>query len=175
MRSYKEQRCSLLAGCSPTCDKSWMANIAGHHALRKGRVSLPGQIYLLTAVIDGRIPHFTNLELARTACRVMLKRRTWGDANALCWVLMPDHWHGLIELGERDQLSAVMNRFKSLISKALRPQMPTPFRWARGFHDHALRHDEDLLAVAQYIIGNPVRAGLVADVNDYPYWNSAWT
>jgi len=87
---------------------------------------------------------------------------------------MPDHWHGLIELGERDDLSIVMNRFKSLISKQLRQGMHEPCIWARGFHDHALRHDEDLHAAARYIIANPVRAGLVDQVNDYPYWNATW-
>ncbi|HEV7121871.1 MAG TPA: transposase [Rhodanobacter sp.] len=151
-----------------------MANPSGHQALRKGRVSLSGQIYLLTIVTESRIPHFTDTELARTACRMMLAPRVWGDANALCWVLMPDHWHGLVELGDHDDLSVVMNRFKSLLSKAVQSLARVPFRWARGFHDHALRRDEDLLAAARYIIANPVRAGLVTKVNDYPYWNSTW-
>ena len=174
MRSYKRWCFLLLVAYSTMRDKSQMANTTGHQALRKGRVSLPRQIYLLTTVTEGRTPYFSNVELACTACRAMLERRTWGDANALCWVLMPDHWHGLIELGEHDDLSVVMNRLKSRISKALQPQTQTPFRWARGFHDHALRKDEDLLTAARYIIANPVRAGLVSDINDYPYWNSSW-
>jgi putative transposase len=171
---YMIGRNPLLVACSNVRQKPCMANASGHQALREGRVSLPGQIYLLTTVTERRIAHFTDTELARTACRTMLARRVWGDAHALCWVLMPDHWHGLIELGDHDDLSVVMNRLKSLLSKAVRPLAPTSFRWARGFHDHALRRDEDLLAAARYIVANPVRAGLVTNVNDYPYWNSAW-
>ena len=149
-----------------------MTNSAGHQALRKGRCSLPGQIYLLTTVTADRIPYFLDLRLARTTCRLMIEPKAWGDACLLCWVLMPDHWHGLIELGEHDDLSLVMNRFKSLASKQPGQGQRNTLTWARGFHDHALRHDEDVHAAADYIIANPVRAGLVEHVNDYPYWHS---
>lgn len=173
VRSYTIAGSSLLFACAPMRDKSWMVT-TGHMALRKGRVSLPGHIYLLTTVTENRAPHFATTDLARTVCRMMLEHRTWGDATALCWVLMPDHWHGLIELGDHDDLSVVMNRFKSLTSKALQPLARMSFRWARGFHDHAMRQDENLLVAARYIIANPIRAGLATDVNDYPYWNSTW-
>jgi len=46
--------------------------------------------------------------------------------------------------------------------------------WQEGFHDHALRREEDLQATARYIIGNPVRAGLVPSVRDYPHWDAIW-
>ncbi len=174
VRSYDMSRGFLLAGLSSFRQISCMTSTAGHHKLRKGRVSLPGQIYLLTTVTIDRIPHFLDPGLARATCRLTMEHRTWGDARALCWVLMPDHWHGLIELGERDDLSIVMNRFKSLASKQRGQGQKKPPTWARGFHDHALRYDEDLHAAAAYIIANPVRAGLVENVNDYPYWNSAW-
>jgi putative transposase len=151
-----------------------MTHPAGHHALRKGRVTIPGQIYLLTTVTADRLPHFLDIALARAACRSMIELKTWGDADLICWVLMPDHWHGLIALGERDNLSLVMNRLKSLTRKALARAGYGGDVWARGFHDHALRKDEDIHAAARYIIANPIRAGLVADANDYPYWNCAW-
>ena len=41
-------------------------------------------------------------------------------------------------------------------------------------HDRALRRDEDLLAVARYIVANPLRAGLVRRVGDYPLWDAVW-
>ena len=34
--------------------------------------------------------------------------------------------------------------------------------------------DEDLVAVARYIVANPVRAGLVKNVRDYPHWDAVW-
>ena len=120
------------------------------------------------------MPWFLNVEFARATCRLMIEPMAWGDARPLCWVLMPDHWHGLIELGERDDLSLIMNRFKSITSKHIRQMQPIPCIWSRSFHDHALRHDEDIYAAARYIIANPVRAKLVGRTGDYPYWNCAW-
>ncbi|SFK67892.1 REP-associated tyrosine transposase [Rhodanobacter glycinis] len=151
-----------------------MENSPGHQALRKGRTSIPGQIYLLTTVTVDRTPWFLDEKLAKTICRLIIEDRTWGDARLLCWILMPDHWHGLVELGERNDLAQVMNRFKSLVSKRLRQTGPHARIWAHGFHDHALRHDEDIRTTARYIIANPLRAGLAERVGDYPYWNCIW-
>ena len=87
---------------------------------------------------------------------------------------MPDHWHGLVALGEHDGLALVMNRVKSLVSKRLRLIEPNASIWAQGFHDHALRRDEDIQAAARYIIANPLRAGLAERAGDYPYWDCIW-
>jgi hypothetical protein len=46
--------------------------------------------------------------------------------------------------------------------------------WQPNFHDRALRIDEDRKAVARYVIANPVRAGLVERVGDYPFWDAIW-
>ena len=46
--------------------------------------------------------------------------------------------------------------------------------WQTGFHDHALRREEDLAATARYLIANPLRAGLVQRVGDYPFWDAVW-
>ena len=87
---------------------------------------------------------------------------------------MPDHWHGLIEL-EHEELHLVVNRFKSATALAVNDVLcrrgPV---WARAYHDHAVRSDEDLPALARYVIMNPVRAGLVTRVGDYPFWDAAW-
>ncbi|WP_404580091.1 transposase [Dyella koreensis] len=73
---------------------------------------------------------------------------TWGDAQVLCWIFMPDHWHGLVQLGANDDISLVMNRFKAVTTKRLRADFPRQV-WARGFHDHALRRDEGVITAAQ--------------------------
>jgi REP element-mobilizing transposase RayT len=151
-----------------------MQNPPGHQALRRGRTSLPGHIYLLTTTTADRKPWFLDMDFALATCQLMIEPKTWGDARPLCWVLMPDHWHGLVELGERDDLALVMNRFKSVTSKRIRQTEPISRIWARGFHDHALRRDEDIHAVARYIIANPLRAKLVDRAGDYPYWDCVW-
>ena len=46
--------------------------------------------------------------------------------------------------------------------------------WQAGFHDRALRAEVDVRAAARYLVANPLRAGLVVSVGDYPYWNAIW-
>ena len=41
--------------------------------------------------------------------------------------------------------------------------------WQEGYYDHGLRDDEDYRAGVRYVMQNPIRAGLVRRVEDYPY------
>ena len=146
----------------------------GRSALRRGRVSTPGQVYLITVTTRYRQPVFGNHEAARVASRVIHASTHWGDAQLLAWVLMPDHWHGLLELGE-EPLDRVVARFKAAVSRELHASGLFEGKlWDRSFHDHALRREERLLGVARYIAGNPIRAGLVDSVLAYPCWNAVW-
>ncbi len=81
---------------------------------------------------------------------------------------MPDHWHGLLQLDD-EPLGRVVNRFKAGVTRALHASYGRDGRnWDRSFHDHALRADEDVRRVARYIVANPLRAGLIDNVLDYP-------
>ena len=142
----------------------------GHHALRAGRRSLPAHAYLLTAVCLDRACRFSNEVDACAAARVLSDRTTWLDAELLAWVLMPDHFHALVVLGERRGLAALMQSAKGRSSHALGQGR----LWSAGYHDRALRSDDDLRIAARYVVANPMRAGLVSRLGDYPYWGSAW-
>jgi len=147
----------------------------GHRNLRARRTSLHGQVYLVTMVTSRRVRLFEDWFVAAAACRRMQQPTTWGDAEALCWVLMPDHWHGLVRLGHSDSLSTSVHRLKACITKAVRAVDRTITSvWARAYHDHAVRHEEALQDVARYLVLNPVRAGIVRRVGDYPFWDAVW-
>jgi putative transposase len=46
--------------------------------------------------------------------------------------------------------------------------------WQENFFEHRIRRDESLGEKAQYILNNPVRAGLVARTEDWSYfWRPA--
>jgi REP element-mobilizing transposase RayT len=97
-----------------------------------------------------------------------------GLANSLAWVVMPDHFHWLVEL-QQGSLSELMQKTKSLSTKAVRQVTGdcSPL-WQRGFHDRALRQEEDLVKMARYVVANPLRAGLVEKLGDYPLWDAIW-
>ena len=142
--------------------------------LRKGRSSVPGQIYLVTSVTKDRRKWFLDFDLGCLASKILNSPQLWPDANLLAWVLMPDHLHLLVELGDRESLELAVQRVKSLVSKELRLSLGPAQIWQPGFHDHALRNSEDVISVARYVIANPIRAGLAKDVGEYPFWGSAW-
>jgi putative transposase len=147
----------------------------GHKALRIGRYSCPGQTYLVTFATKGRNPLFIDPAVAGDAVECMLESSAWESSTLLHWVLMPDHWHGLIVLGEHVPLSPCVARLKGGSARGLRLlYSDIEAVWASGFHDRALRTEEGMAAAADYIDANPVRAGLVREIADYPFVGSVW-
>ena len=136
---------------------------------------MPHHVYLVTTVTRERQPFFRNFAAGCAVARCFEDMRILGDADMLAWVLMPNHVHWLICLGEADTLGAVVNRLKSASARsANRVLHRSGPLWARAFHDHALRAEEDLRRSARYVIANPVRAGLVERIGDYPFWDAVW-
>ncbi len=137
--------------------------------LRKGRVSIPGQIYLITTVTQYRNPVFTDFRAARLLVQSLILEQRRRTADTMAYVIMPDHLHWLLTLGKDKSLSQVVQAIKA--SSAKRIGQPI---WQAGFHDHAVRREEDIKTLARYIIANPLRAGLVDRIGDYPHWDAIW-
>jgi putative transposase len=89
--------------------------------------------------------------------------------TVLAYCFMPDHLHLLLEGAEDSKLIPFVQRFKQVTGHRSKAQQAEPL-WQRSFYDHVLRAEEDIEGVAEYIWGNPVRAGLVADREAYPHW-----
>ncbi|MEO9331403.1 REP-associated tyrosine transposase [Ectopseudomonas guguanensis] len=143
-------------------------------ALRRGRFSESGRVYLLTAVLSEREPLLKNFTLGRLLVAELRDAHENGLAHSLAWVVMPDHLHWLVQL-ESTTLNELMRRVKGRSARRINQRLSrTGPLWQPGFHDRALRQDEDLRAVARYVIANPVRAGLVKRVADYPLWDAVW-
>ena len=143
--------------------------------LRKGRVSITGQIYLVTCVTMQRKKIFSDLSAGRIVVREMAQSERFGSSETLAFVIMPDHFHWMMTVGSLHALSKIVSGVKSHSARMVNRRL---YRhgavWQRGFHDHALRSDEDILRVARYIVANPLRAGLVTRIGDYPLWDTIW-
>ncbi|AJO81835.1 REP-associated tyrosine transposase [Pseudomonas sp. MRSN 12121] len=144
------------------------------HRLLKGRVSEVGRVYSMTLVTEQRRPIFRDFRVGRLAVDQLRQMHEAGRVRSLAWVVMPDHLHWLFELRDRS-LGDVMGWFKSRSSLLINRHLGSQGRlWQKGYHDRALRKEEDLKAIARYIIFNPVRAGLVQRPGDYPLWDAIW-
>jgi len=142
------------------------------HTLRRGRRSISNQIYLLTTVTAQRQPLFADFNASRTLIRAMRFQAERDNICSLAFVVMPDHLHWLVELRGAASLSAVMASVKRFSARHC-PVDREPV-WQPGFHDHALRADDDVRAAARYVVANPLRAGLVKSLWDYPHWDAIW-
>jgi putative transposase len=131
-------------------------------------------VYLVTFVTRERRPLFHDPDAACHAARAITDRRLWYRSRLLAWVLMPDHWHGLIELGAMETLSTCVQRLKANTARPFRTDQASCRVWAPGFHDRALRSGDDLRTAARYVVSNPLRAGIVRNIGSYPYWDAVW-
>ena len=139
-----------------------------YNDLRKGRVSQSGAVYHITAVTQGRTPHFASLETGRKVVRELMALQAEGRAETLCYVVMPDHLHWLMVLHE-GKLSDAVRLLKGRSSRAIGHAV-----WQANYFDHAVRNDEDVRKMARYIVANPLRARLVDRLGDYSLWNAVW-
>ena len=79
-------------------------------------------------------------------------------------VVMPDHVHVVVLFPEvAKRVQTVLSKWKEWTAKTLK------IDWQRDFFEHRLRKEESFREKADYILANPVRAGLVERVEDWPY------
>ncbi len=143
--------------------------------LRKGRVSLAQQAYLVTACTVERKTTFKDFHCAQAAAASFSARNVRHDAQLLSWVLMPDHAHWVVQLGPDAPLGRVVQSIKSRSAREVNRRLRRKGAvWQPGFHDRLIRTDQDLLGVCRYVVANPLRAGLVQVIGDYPFWDAIW-
>ena len=146
----------------------------GSHLLRTGRTSVINQHYLITATTKDRKPVLNQPEIAE----IILSSLFWLEKQDKMIfdvaVVMPDHLHFVAGL-TKGSLAQLIHSLKSYTAHEINKHLKKkgPF-WQAQYHDHAIRKDEDLNEIVRYALNNPVRAGLVKDFHDYPYWYCKW-
>jgi hypothetical protein len=80
-------------------------------------------------------------------------------------VVMPDHVHLLVAVGESTDLAGAVRLFKRRLTPLLRK---SGLRWQQAYFDHRMRTAEDRLPVLLYIYLNPYRAGLLSQDERWP-------
>jgi putative transposase len=147
----------------------------GSRELRKGRFSQEGALYFVTFSCLGRRRLFLKQEQVQVIfdCLAWLSAKGFIDLH-FC-IVMPDHVHLVLQLIGRKSLSDVVKSLKQYTSRQIRAQLAlTEPVWQGQYHDHMIRRDESLAEIIQYCWFNPVRAGIVEDPSDYPFWRSKY-
>jgi len=90
------------------------------------------------------------------------------------FVVMTDHFHGILFLTEETQgpapkrpgLPYIIRSFKSQSARRInlvRGETGIPV-WQRGYYDHIVRNESELASIRKYILSNPSQRGA-----DYQY------
>lgn len=127
-------------------------------------------VYLITICVAGRRPGFQDHALARCAIEAVTKTRL--DLSWLVgrYVLMPDHLHMFCSPVAPDcELSEFVGRLKSVSTRAASACGWHGVLWQKEFHDHLLRGFGSYERKWQYVLQNPVRAGLCEHASDWPW------
>jgi REP element-mobilizing transposase RayT len=167
---------------------------------RRRSIRLPGYdygfagLYFVTVCIENReclLGNIADGEMTLNEAGHMVFA-AWEDLPAFYagvdtdhFVVMPNHFHGIVDLTNRDStpvappraagpsalgpapllsLPDVVHRFKSLTTARYRDGVvndnwrPFPGRfWQRNYYEHVIRNEDELNRIRQYIIDNPVQ------------------
>ncbi len=86
------------------------------------------------------------------------------------FVIMPDHVHLLIELDGGMTIEKAMQFIKGRFSHRLTQEFGHKGEvWQRGFTEVQVMNHQQFEAHRTYIAENPVKAGLAASTEEYPY------
>jgi putative transposase len=129
-----------------------------------------GSVGYFTVCAYRRSSPFTAPELNDAVIAVLLQECQRMDMDLYAYCLMPDHLHILI--GPRKDGSSMLAFVDQFKGKSTRESWSHGWQgklWQRRSYDHLVRRTEDLQPVAQYVLDNPVRRGVVDRRDDYPW------
>jgi putative transposase len=134
----------------------------------------PGATYFVTTNSWQRHALFHNSQCAALLEGAIFRYRDRGDYFVHRHVIMPDHIHLILTPGASTTLEKALMLIKGgsshEIGKQCGNRLPV---WQPGFAEHQIRDTTDFERHVEYIDRNPVRAGLAASPDAYPYGSAA--
>jgi putative transposase len=142
---------------------------ARHH-LPKDRYVGRVRVFITCNTHERRMA-FANNSVCQFALSELLAN-TCGSIELSAYCFMPDHVH-LLLTGEHAgaDIPKVIRAWKQRTGHAYGRDRGYRL-WQRDYWDYVLRAYDDVMAIALYIVSDPVRTGLVATAIDYPWWGS---
>jgi REP element-mobilizing transposase RayT len=144
------------------------------HLSRLDRIWITNPRYFITVCTEKRRKILAGEKTVFVLCREWesaMERHGWAVGS---YVVMPDHVHFFCTDGEQGvTLSEFIGKWKEWTAKALKREAGLGGQiWQKGFFDHLLRSSESYSEKWEYVRNNPVRAGLVAKPEDWPFSGS---
>lgn len=146
--------------------------------LRK-RIRLPVGVYseretraLVTIATHDRTRTFGDAGFSLECVEYLRSQASEQSIAVLAYCFMPDHVHFVLRVDGNTGIVDFIAKFKSVTTRLWWKHGNRGRLWQRTFHDHLLRDAEDEGQYLQYVLANPVRAGLVGEWKLYPFAGS---
>ena len=137
----------------------------------KGRASIPGTYYHIIICTHQRRKILANNTVASIIFDTFDWLETENRLEWICVMVMPDHIHTVIKLGEEQTLSKVLHSLKLFTARQINKHLSRKGTlWQKGYTDWGIRKAATLNQTIHYCYMNPVRKGIVASPREYPYW-----
>jgi len=135
------------------------------------RIEFSGAVYHVTSRGDGREDIYLSDEDKETFLKVLAHAVDRFGWVCHAWCLMTNHYHLLIET-PRGNLSQGMRHLNGVYTQRFNRKHGRVGHVFQGrFKAILVEKDAHLLELCRYIVRNPVAAGMVEDVSDWP-WSS---
>ena len=128
--------------------------------------------YSLTICTHNRTRPFTDSFVVHQTLLQFLRTASDERCEILAYCFMPDHVHIVLIAHAEDADLARYVRLAKQRSGYAFTRATGQRLWQESYFDRTVRNVEELLALVEYMIRNPLRAGLVAAPEDYPHWGS---
>jgi putative transposase len=128
------------------------------------------RVFFVTTVTAHRQPIFRREATARLLIEALAHYRDERKFLLHEFVIMPDHVHAILTPAGDISLERIMQFIKGGFSYRLKARPPV---WQASFSNHRVRDFADYESHREYVWMNPVRAGLAATEEAYPYSSAA--
>ena len=114
--------------------------------------------------------HLTNPEVAEI-CKYTLHHPDGKEFKLICYSIMPNHIHIVFELIEGNRgISKIMQSIKRMSARKSNQILNRTGKfWQDESYDHVIRDNEEYVRIVNYVLGNPVKAGLVSQWDQWQW------
>ena len=157
---------------------------------RLKRIENPNHARFLTCTCYRHLALFNNDRIKDAFADRLRFVREHESIALYAWVLMPDHFHLLVQPGQDMSVRALLRRLKArfartvigrwrrldapILARIRDAQGRARFWQPGGGYDRNIVSDDELHEKIQYIHGNPVRGGLCRHPADWAWSSARW-
>lgn len=147
-----------------------------------------GAVYYVTSVTYNRKDIFSDTLSARFLLVTIAYHKYILEFNLFGYVIMPDHFHILLQPSERYALPQIMKYIKGNFARKYNEWHSPPGSrrlnadykwdsrgycyvpvWQEGYYETVMRDEKDIINRLNYMHNNPVRKGLVETPDQYEF------